>query len=111
MHAVAVVGTKGTIDWYCCPAFDAPSVFWSILDKDRGGFYSLHPTGDEWSSRHLYFPDTNVLITRFFLFQAEDGIRDGTVTGVRRVLFRSLGGRLRSRIDRGIDLQAAFDHR
>src|SRR5690348_17988735 len=26
----------------------------------------------------------------FFFFQAEDGIRDGRVTGVRRVLFRSL---------------------
>src|SRR2546430_12314571 len=26
----------------------------------------------------------------FFFFQAEDGIRDLTVTGVRRVLFRSL---------------------
>src|SRR5689334_19391831 len=25
----------------------------------------------------------------FFFFQAEDGIRDGTVTGVQRVLFRS----------------------
>jgi hypothetical protein len=66
LHTVALVGTNGTIDWYCCPAFDAPSVFGSILDKDRGGFYSLHPTGDEWSSRQLYFPDTNVLITRFF---------------------------------------------
>ena len=27
----------------------------------------------------------------FFFFQAEDGIRDGTVTGVQRVLFRSTG--------------------
>src|SRR6266542_1900467 len=26
----------------------------------------------------------------FFFFQAEDGIRDATVTGVRRVLFRSI---------------------
>src|SRR5438309_5624267 len=26
----------------------------------------------------------------FFFFQAEDGIRDGTVTGVQRVLFRSI---------------------
>jgi GH15 family glucan-1,4-alpha-glucosidase len=66
LHTVALVGTNGTIDWYCCPAFDAPSVFGAILDKDRGGFYSLHPTGDEWTSRQLYFPDTNVLITRFF---------------------------------------------
>src|SRR5260370_6139816 len=27
----------------------------------------------------------------FFFFQAEDGIRDSSVTGVRRVLFRSIG--------------------
>ena len=66
LHSVALVGTNGTIDWYCSPAFDSPSVFGSILDKDRGGFYSLRPAGDGWSSRQLYFPDTNVLITRFF---------------------------------------------
>src|SRR5437870_12822312 len=29
----------------------------------------------------------------FFFFQAEDGIRDGHVTGVQRVLFRSPGAR------------------
>jgi GH15 family glucan-1,4-alpha-glucosidase len=66
LHTVALVGTNGTIDWYCTPAFDAPSVFGAILDKDRGGHYALRPTGDEWTSKQLYFPDTNVLITRFF---------------------------------------------
>jgi GH15 family glucan-1,4-alpha-glucosidase len=66
LHTVALVGTDGTIDWYCCPAFDAPSVFGSILDKDKGGFYALRPAGDDWTSKQLYFPDTNVLITRFF---------------------------------------------
>ena len=66
LHTVALVGTNGTIDWYCCPAFDSPSVFGSILDKDKGGFYSLRPAGDGWHSKQLYFPDTNVLITRFF---------------------------------------------
>jgi pentatricopeptide repeat protein len=65
LHTIALVGTDGTIDWYCCPAFDAPSVFGAILDKDKGGFYALRPTG-EWESKQLYFPDTNVLITRFF---------------------------------------------
>src|SRR5882757_11279757 len=35
----------------------------------------------------------------FFFFQAEDGIRDIGVTGFRRVLFRSLRGITRDRLD------------
>jgi GH15 family glucan-1,4-alpha-glucosidase len=66
LHTVALVGTTGTIDWYCCPAFDSPSVFGSILDVDKGGYYALRPEGETWQSKQLYFPDTNILITRFF---------------------------------------------
>ncbi len=66
LHTIALVGTNGTIDWYCCPAFDAPSVFGAILDKEQGGFYALRPTAEDWTAKQLYFPDTNVLITRFF---------------------------------------------
>jgi GH15 family glucan-1,4-alpha-glucosidase len=66
LHTVALVGTNGNIDWYCCPSFDAPSVFGAILDKEKGGFYALRPDCDDWTSKQLYFPDTNVLITRFF---------------------------------------------
>ncbi len=66
LHTVALVGADGTIDWYCCPAFDSPSVFASILDKDKGGHYRIAPLEDDWTSKQLYFPDTNVLITRFF---------------------------------------------
>ena len=66
LHTIALVGTNGRIDWYCCPAFDSPSIFGAILDKDDGGFYTIRPSGDDWTSKQLYFPDTNVLITRFF---------------------------------------------
>jgi GH15 family glucan-1,4-alpha-glucosidase len=66
LHTVALVGANGTIDWYCCPAFDSPSVFAAILDKDKGGYYRIAPLEDDWTSKQLYFPDTNVLITRFF---------------------------------------------
>jgi GH15 family glucan-1,4-alpha-glucosidase len=67
LHTVALVGTDGTIDWYCCPRFDAPSVFASILDADRGGLFRIAPDCDGWSSKQLYLPDTNVLITRFLM--------------------------------------------
>ncbi|MDQ3875673.1 MAG: glycoside hydrolase family 15 protein [Actinomycetota bacterium] len=65
LHSVALVGTDGTIDWYCPERFDAPSVFGAILDRERGGYYRIAPAGDEWTSTQFYFPETNVLITRF----------------------------------------------
>ncbi len=65
LHTAALVGTDGTIDWYCCPDFDSPSVFAAILDRTRGGYWRIAPTGTGWTSKQLYFPDTNILITRF----------------------------------------------
>ncbi|MGY1781728.1 glycoside hydrolase family 15 protein [Geodermatophilus sp. SYSU D01036] len=65
LHTVALVGTDGTIDWYCCPRFDSPSVFAAILDADDGGLFRICPDGEDWTCRQLYLPDTNLLITRF----------------------------------------------
>ena len=65
LHTVALVGTDGTIDWYCSPRFDSPSVFGAILDADRGGLFRIAPERQGWTSKQLYLPDTNVLITRF----------------------------------------------
>ena len=48
LHTVAMVGTEGRIDWYCCPRFDSPSVF-AILDADHGGLFRISPEGDGWS--------------------------------------------------------------
>jgi GH15 family glucan-1,4-alpha-glucosidase len=70
LHCVALVGTNGTIDWHCCPSFDSPSVFGSLLDADRGGSFELAAAVPA-ETRQFYFPDTNVLITRFF---AEEGV-------------------------------------
>ncbi|SNX56490.1 GH15 family glucan-1,4-alpha-glucosidase [Streptomyces sp. TLI_55] len=70
LRSVALVGTDGTIDWYCCPSFDAPSVFAAILDSERGGAFELAASVPA-RTKQFYFPDTNVLITRFF---TEDGV-------------------------------------
>ena len=58
LHTVALVGTEGTIDWYCCPRFDAPSLFGALLDRERGGYWRLAPTDTAWTTKQLYFPDT-----------------------------------------------------
>jgi GH15 family glucan-1,4-alpha-glucosidase len=65
LHTVALVGTDGTIDWFCPERFDSPSVFAAILDSDKGGYFRIAPVGDGYTTKQLYFPDTNVLITRF----------------------------------------------
>ncbi|MEU6066998.1 MULTISPECIES: glycoside hydrolase family 15 protein [Streptomyces] len=70
LRSVALVGSNGTIDWYCSPSFDSPSVFASILDAERGGCFELAAAVPA-RTKQFYFPDTNVLITRFF---TEDGV-------------------------------------
>ncbi|MEV5934908.1 glycoside hydrolase family 15 protein [Streptomyces sp. NPDC052079] len=70
LRSAALVGTDGTIDWYCCPSFDSPSVFAALLDAERGGSFQLAAAVPA-RTKQFYFPDTNVLITRFF---TEDGI-------------------------------------
>src|ERR687892_500705 len=64
LHTAALVGTDGTVDWLCLPAFDSPSVFCSILDDEKGGHFELKPER-YGRSQQLYLPDTNVLLTRF----------------------------------------------
>ncbi|MGW0811136.1 glycoside hydrolase family 15 protein [Nonomuraea sp. NPDC002799] len=76
LRTVALVGTNGTIDWYCCPRFDAPSVFASILDADRGGSFELSADTPAATTKQFYFPDTNVLITRFFDVDGVGEIQD-----------------------------------
>jgi GH15 family glucan-1,4-alpha-glucosidase len=65
LQTAALVATDGTVDWFCCPRFDSPSVFASLLDADRGGYCRVCPGSDDYVTRQLYFPDTAILITRF----------------------------------------------
>src|SRR3954451_22768652 len=76
LHTVALVGTDGTIDWYCPGRFDAPSMFAAILDADRGGHFRISPSSDGHNVKQLYLPDTNVLITRFLTAAGVGEVQD-----------------------------------
>lgn len=64
LRSAALVGVDGSVDWFCCPRFDSPSVFGAVLDADRGGRWTITPV-DGADHRQFYAPDSNVLITRF----------------------------------------------
>jgi GH15 family glucan-1,4-alpha-glucosidase len=71
MRTVALVGTNGSIDWLCFPNFDSPSVFAAILDNQKGGQFKIAPTTNDVTIKQMYWPETNVLITRFL---SADGV-------------------------------------
>ncbi|MEU3517585.1 glycoside hydrolase family 15 protein [Streptomyces sp. NPDC006654] len=75
LRSVALVGSNGTIDWYCTPSFDSPSVFAAILDAERGGFFALAAAVPA-RTKQFYFPDTNVLITRFYTDEGVGEVQD-----------------------------------
>jgi GH15 family glucan-1,4-alpha-glucosidase len=114
LQTAALVTTDGTLDWFCCPRFDSPSVFASLLDADRGGYYKIAPDRDDYVSRQLYLPDTAILVTRFM---TPDGV--GEVHDFMPVIEGPAAGRHRLvrniRVVRGtmrfaIEVQPRFDY-
>jgi GH15 family glucan-1,4-alpha-glucosidase len=73
LHTVALVGLDGSVDWLCFPRFDSPSVFAAILDDDKGGRFRIAPVAEHVTRKQMYFPDTNVLVTRFL---SPDGLAE-----------------------------------
>ncbi len=65
-RTAALVGTDGSLDWWCAPRFDSPAVFAALLDDANGGRWRVAPRGP-WTSEQRYLPATNVLVTTFHL--------------------------------------------
>ena len=75
MESIALVGMNGSIDFFCYPDFDSPTVFAALLDDQRGGRFEIRPQIGDMRVRQLYFPDTNILLTRFL---SEEGVAELT---------------------------------
>ena len=114
LQTAALVSTDGVIDWFCCPRFDSPSMFASLLDADKGGYFRIAPDRDDYVSRQLYFPDTAMLITRFLTADGVGEILDFMPVAGKEATDRHRLVRL-VRVVRGtlrflVDLQPAFDY-
>jgi GH15 family glucan-1,4-alpha-glucosidase len=111
LRTCALVGSNGSIDWLCLPRFDSPSVFGAILDDRKGGRFSIAPPSCEGQrQKQFYWPDTNVLITRFLHPDGIGEIEDYMPVGgqadqiVRRV--RMVRGHMPLRLE----CRPAFDY-
>jgi GH15 family glucan-1,4-alpha-glucosidase len=114
LQTAALVSTDGTVDWFCCPRFDSPSVFASLLDASRGGHFQIRPERDDYVTRQLYLPDTAILVTRFMTPDGVGEVHDfmpvaGATATDRHQLVRNI------RVVRGtmkfvIDIQPRFNY-
>jgi GH15 family glucan-1,4-alpha-glucosidase len=114
LQTAALVTTDGSIDWFCSPRFDSPSVFGAILDDERGGHFRICPADVTYTSKQTYFPDTAVLVTRFF---TEDGMGQvvdfmppagATPTDTHRIV--RIVQCVRGRMTFAIDMSPRFDY-
>src|SRR4029077_16545676 len=114
LQTAALVTTDGSVDWFCCPRFDSPSVFASLLDANRGGFFRIRPDRDDYVSKQLYLPDTAILITRFMTPDGVGEVHDfmpvaeGGATDRHRLVrnIRVVRGTMRF----AIEIQPRFDY-
>src|SRR4051795_7225963 len=79
-HTGALVAPDGAIDWLCTPAFDSPSVFGSLLDR-QAGFWRFGPFGINHPSARAYEPGTNVLGTTWKTPSGWIVVRDALTMG------------------------------
>jgi GH15 family glucan-1,4-alpha-glucosidase len=79
-HTGALVAPDGAVDWLCVPAFDSPSVFGSLLDR-QAGFFRVAPFGINHPSARAYEPGTNVLETTWKTPSGWIVVRDALTLG------------------------------
>src|SRR5438876_7480144 len=115
MRTVALVGMNGSIDWYCYPHFDSPSVFGAILDDKKGGRFQLSAGPDGVRHKQFYWPSTNILITRFLLPDGIVELQDFMPAGLPSdsPWYRQLYRRVRcvkGSVDISLSCRPAFDY-
>ena len=63
-RTAALISETGNIEWLCFPDFDSPSIFASLLDREKGGSFGFE-VSDDYRITQSYVPHTNILSTQF----------------------------------------------
>lgn len=62
---MAYIHKNSNVEWMCWPRFDSSFVFGGLLDKEKGGCFTIQPASENWTSEQFYEENTNILITVF----------------------------------------------
>jgi GH15 family glucan-1,4-alpha-glucosidase len=62
---LAYIDTRANVNWLCMPKFDSSFIFGSLLDRKKGGEFSITPNNGQYKSDQYYIKNTNILITEF----------------------------------------------
>jgi GH15 family glucan-1,4-alpha-glucosidase len=113
MRTVALVGMNGSIDWFCHPDIDSPSIFGAILDDQKGGRFRIAPVDESVQCKQFYWASTNILVSRFFneegVVELQDfmPLREGSILpGTIHRHLRGIRGKVRFRMT----CRPAFDY-
>jgi GH15 family glucan-1,4-alpha-glucosidase len=82
-HTAALVAPDGAVGWLCVPAFDSPSIFGTLLDR-QAGYFCVSPFGVDVPAARVYEPGTNTLITTWHPSGGWVEVRDALTMGPRR---------------------------
>lgn len=108
-RTAALVSRDGSIDWFCAPRFDSPSLFGALLGDEEHGCWSIRPADAEAAATRSYAGDTFELVTRWTTATGVAEVHD-----VMPVDHRHAGTVPRTDIVRrvvGLSGRVAFDHR
>ena len=114
LQTAALVASDGSVDWFCAPRFDSPSIFGALLDHREGGRFRIRPRAETFATRQLYFPDTAILVTRFMTEEGVGEVSDfmpisGPVATDRHLLVRMVRC-VRGQMDFEVEVAPRFDY-
>ena len=114
LQTAALVASDGSVDWFCAPRFDSPSIFGALLDHREGGRFRIRPRAETFATTQLYFPDTAILVTRFMTEEGVGEVSDfmpisGPVATDRHQLVRMIRC-VRGQMDFEVEVAPRFDY-
>jgi GH15 family glucan-1,4-alpha-glucosidase len=109
-RTAALVGSNGSIDWFCVPRFDAPACFAALLGDERNGSWRIAPADESATSSRAYRDRTLVLETTFVTSTGSVRIVDCMLMGAPTPRIRRVVEGIAGSVAMKMDYAVRFDY-